>query len=217
MNGGLIFVLTISAIYFVPLVYGKLVKSKAVELKPNTPSKILLPEKRRIRRKRSSPKSVQQEDEFPDYDPTYNDEADWRSVVEPKFRKHPDYPPDWQRRRALVFIRDGGRCQSEQHRGGTCGWLRCEPSQIWNFAYNVRLLEDAHVDHIKLISFGGSHDLSNLQLLCARCHSLKHPGNTKLEAMVLPRIAPRGKERKKYLANFYKRKAPKPPDEDVPF
>jgi len=156
--------------------------------------------------------------EFPAYDPARNDESEWTQHVEPKFRKHPNYPPDWERRRALMFLRDGGRCQSKQHRGGTCGRLLCEPVQIWNFTYTEKLLVEAHVDHIRSISSGGDHHLSNLQLLCARCHSLKHPDNFKLGAMALPKLVPRGRGRKEYLRkHFYTRKAPKPPDKDVPF
>lgn len=156
--------------------------------------------------------------EFPAYNPNRNDESEWTQRVEPKFRKHPNYPPDWERRRALVFLRDGGKCQNNEHRGGKCGRLLCEPAQIWNFAYSEKLLVEAHVDHIKPISSGGDHHLPNLQLLCPRCHSLKHPDNFKLGAMALPKLVPRGRGRKEYLRkHFYTRKAPKPPDNDVPF
>src|SRR5260221_3655709 len=126
------------------------------------------------RRFNSRRRFLRDEETFPDYDRTHDDELNWRTVVEPRFRTHLDYPPDWQRRRALVFIRDRGKCQGKEHRGGTCGRLLCEPNQIWHFAYDVRLLVDAHVDHIKRISFCGDHDLTNLQLFCARCHSIKH-------------------------------------------
>ncbi|MGO9147525.1 MAG: HNH endonuclease [Desulfomonilia bacterium] len=36
-------------------------------------------------------------------------------------------------------------------------------------------LEGAHIHHIKEVSKGGDHSLSNLQLLCKDCHALKHP------------------------------------------
>ena len=84
-------------------------------------------QKSRTRRKRTIVYQ-QEENEFPDYDPTHNDEVEWRSLVEQKFRKRLGYPPDWERRRVLVFLRDRGRCQSKEHRGGTCGRLLCEPN-----------------------------------------------------------------------------------------
>ncbi|NOS71050.1 MAG: HNH endonuclease [Verrucomicrobia bacterium] len=215
MSTPLIVLLVLLGMFIVPWLFDKVIKPAAGgEITPK--SKEALPKpKNRIRRKRSL--VHQHEDEFPDYDPSHNDELEWKDIVELKFRKHPGYPPDWERRRVMVFLRDGGKCQSQEHRGGNCGRLLCEPDQIWHFTYNIKLLVDAHVDHIKPISVGGDHDLANLQLLCARCHSLRHPGNSKLDAMILPRIAPRGKERKKFLKTFYVRKAPKPPDSSVPF
>ena len=175
-----------------------------------------LPQKTRMRRKRSIVRLQQQEDVFPDYDPNHNDELEWRNLVEVKFRKYAGYPPDWERRRALVFLRDGGKCQGEEHRGGTCGRLLCEANQIWNFKYGVRLLVEAHVDHITPTSAGGDHSLENLQLLCPKCHALKH-GDWELATMGGLRI-PRGRGRSKYLRKyFFTRKAPKPPDERAPF
>lgn len=66
------------------------------------------------------------------------------------------YPDDWGERREEILARDGWECQ-------WCGST-----------------EDLEVDHITPISEGGSHDLSNLQTLCAECHAKKHPIQTKL-------------------------------------
>jgi 5-methylcytosine-specific restriction protein A len=62
-------------------------------------------------------------------------------------------PKDWQRRRQAVIRRDGGRCRR-------CG------------APGAR-----DVDHIRP---GDDHSLTNLQLLCRRCHGTKsaHEGTT---------------------------------------
>lgn len=216
MSTPLLILLVLLGIFIVPWLFEKFAKP-AGEQKARISGETFPQTKRRFRQ-RSIVHRQEAEDEFPDYDPDYNDELEWRSLVEAKFRKHAGYPPDWERRRVLVFLRAGGRCQSKDHRGGTCGRLLCEPNQIWNFAYSEKLLVDTHVDHIKSVSSGGDHDLENLQLLCARCHALKHPGNSKLGEMVLPRLVPRGRGRSKYLRKyFFTRKAPKPPDEDVPF
>jgi 5-methylcytosine-specific restriction endonuclease McrA len=218
MDPALIVLLILLGLMVFAWLVEKFAKPTASEPSEQKDDSTSFPQKTRIRRKRSIVRRQEQEDVFPDYDPSHNDESEWRSIVEKKFRKYPGRPPDWQRRRVLVFLRDGGRCQSKEHRGGTCGRLLCEPNQIWNFPYDVRLLVDADVDHIKPLSAGGDNDLANLQLLCARCHNLKHPGNSKLSARVLPRLVPRGRGRKKFLQKyFFTRKAPKPPDEDVPF
>jgi hypothetical protein len=62
------------------------------------------------------------------------------------------YPPDWDKRRKDVYERDGRQC-------GKCGSLN-------------RL----HLHHIKPLSKGGSNEISNLKLLCEKCHSKEHGG-----------------------------------------
>jgi hypothetical protein len=62
------------------------------------------------------------------------------------------YPPDWDARRAEVFIIDGRFCS-------VC-----------------RSKSQLQVHHITPLSKGGSNHLSNLQVLCESCHSVKHGG-----------------------------------------
>ena len=62
------------------------------------------------------------------------------------------YPPDWDERRHLLFNTEGNFCSK-------CG------SQPY-----------LHVHHIKPLSKGGSNELSNLKLLCKKCHSNEHGG-----------------------------------------
>lgn len=64
----------------------------------------------------------------------------------------PAYPENWDSLRQVVLERDGYRCRK-------CG-------------SNSRPLQ---VDHIVSLSHGGTNRLDNLQTLCLRCHSLKHP------------------------------------------
>lgn len=66
------------------------------------------------------------------------------------------YPPDWDRRRKIVYRRDDYRCQKCGAKGGPLG--------------NVEL----HCHHVRPISEGGSHQLENLQTLCRRCHNSVH-------------------------------------------
>jgi len=217
MNTPVVILLIFLAIFILPWLVEKFSKPvKSIEKSDDSIQPILLKDKKRTRKRIK--KNEETKEAFPDYDPKHDDEMEWRTITEAQFRKFNSYPPDWERRRVLVFLRDNGKCQSQQHRGGICGRLLCDPSQIWNFKYDVKLLVDAHVDHIAPIYSGGDHSLENLQLLCPICHALKHPNNSKLDAMTLPKLIPRGRGRKKYLqTKFYTRKAPKPPDDDVPF
>ena len=153
------------------------------------------------------------EEGFPRYNPSRNDEAIWRAEVETKFRQHPGYPPDWERRRVLVFLRDDGKCRNC---GRPCGHLLCEPDQIWGFDYDEKLVVDAHIHHAKNLASGGDHSLANLSLLCPRCHVRKHPKNSGLLAGVVTQFMGGGRRGNRYR-KYYRRKAPKPPEEDVPF
>jgi anti-sigma28 factor (negative regulator of flagellin synthesis) len=62
------------------------------------------------------------------------------------------YPPDWEARRKQIVEREGNKCSD-------CG--------------NWRHL---HLHHLKPLSKGGSNKISNLELLCEKCHSKKHGG-----------------------------------------
>jgi hypothetical protein len=106
-----------------------------------------------------------------------NDE--WEGSLELLNRTFGGYPPDWQRRRALVFIRAGGRCQKC---GFLIGRLACKPGKLRRYPIGTKLLHGADVHHVVEISRGGRHDLENLKLLCAHCHSSEHPENEHLKA-----------------------------------
>ena len=62
------------------------------------------------------------------------------------------YPPDWNKRRELVIQRDGELCDR-------CGSYR-----------------KLHLHHVISLGRGGSNKISNLKLLCEKCHSKKHGG-----------------------------------------
>lgn len=62
----------------------------------------------------------------------------------------------WEELRQQVWERDVGRCQ-----GPYCTEAPTTP------------LDSAHVDHIIPRSKGGSNKLTNLRLLCRRCHVLR--------------------------------------------
>ncbi len=59
--------------------------------------------------------------------------------------------------RPAVWQRDKGRCQGPY----------CQDLSEWSLA-----LEVGHIDHIKSGKLGSNH-ISNLRLLCPRCHSLR--------------------------------------------
>src|SRR4051812_37556628 len=61
----------------------------------------------------------------------------WERREEPRWRKAAIYPCDWERRRALVFVRDRGICQRCH---GPCGTLKCSPSAIWSYPVSIRLI-----------------------------------------------------------------------------
>lgn len=62
------------------------------------------------------------------------------------------YPPDWDTRKEQVIKRDGGSCS------------KC------------RRVRKLHLHHIKSLSSGGSNEISNLIILCEKCHSKQHGG-----------------------------------------
>lgn len=62
------------------------------------------------------------------------------------------YPPDWDERRKSLIEAKGNACN------------------------NCRSTLHLHVHHIKPLSKGGSNELSNLVMLCEKCHSAEHGG-----------------------------------------
>lgn len=66
------------------------------------------------------------------------------------------YPDDWPSRRTKVKKRDNWECQSCGRKGGPRGTAQL------------------HVHHIVPKSKGGGHELSNLKLLCDKCHANLH-------------------------------------------
>ena len=90
--------------------------------------------------------------------------------MEPSLRESEGYPDDWNWRRKEVFLRANGHCECCGKKTG-----RLSETTSSGIAFIEPLLRGAHVHHIKKISEGGDHSLSNLQLLCESCHSLKHP------------------------------------------
>jgi 5-methylcytosine-specific restriction endonuclease McrA len=63
------------------------------------------------------------------------------------------YDRSWRKHRMAIYVRDGGKCCDCQRIIGEKG--------KW------------HIDHIMSMARGGGNEASNLQLLCASCHSRK--------------------------------------------
>lgn len=218
MNSGIIIILLIAALYFVPILYqrfGRFFPLKG-ERPENQALEIVPPPVRRRHRTTSSRERVIYENEFPYYDPIRNHETVSRAEVEPKYRRYryANYPPDWERRRAMIFIKDEGRCGSC---GRPCGRLACEPHQLWGFSFDEHLLYDAHVHHKVHLSSGGDHGLGNLSLYCPRCHTREHPENSRLWASVVSRTLGGGRRGRKQNKDIFRRKAPRTTDDDFPF
>lgn len=72
-----------------------------------------------------------------------------RSPFKPKKKND----PEWQRARARVLKRCGGRCEAR--------WEGCAGAAH-------------HVHHMKRRSQGGTHDVSNLLACCFLCHNQIH-------------------------------------------
>ena len=207
MTKAIIVLLIIAAMFLVPWWFERSARSKTrTEQAPADKGPASRKRRRRIGWKR---RWKYEQETYPAYDPTKNDEFIWRTEIEPKYRKFSGRPPDWQRRRALVYVRDKGKCQKC---GRQCGHLACEPNQIWCFNFDEQLLYDADVHHAMHQARGGDHDLKNLLLHCVRCHSIEHPKSSALSGRLAWQGLGGGN-----VKNSYRRKAPKPRDNDVPF
>jgi len=77
----------------------------------------------------------------------------WLKKEEPLQRKALGYPIDWKIRREIRIKESIGICVS-------CG---------------QKINNNVHIHHIKPLSKGGDHSLSNLEVLCENCHFNKHP------------------------------------------
>jgi predicted restriction endonuclease len=66
-----------------------------------------------------------------------------------------------------VFLRDEGRCTFVNERGERCGADRY-----------------LHVHHIKMVSQGGTNELSNTATLCAAHHDLVHQLSFSIEGQI---------------------------------
>ena len=69
----------------------------------------------------------------------------------------------WERVRSSIYIRDKGTCQ------------KCRKEALWlhkrNGLKEFNIDDLGEIDHITAIALGGSNwDLTNLQLLCRKCH-----------------------------------------------
>jgi len=107
-------------------------------------------------------------------------ERNWRTSMEPLLRNSSGYPADWQRRRALVWIRAHGRCELCLRR---IGRLSCGHDEIWVLPPEEHLLFGAQVHHIQHRLRGGDHSMENLRLICDQCHAAEHPGNQNLREL----------------------------------
>ena len=204
MNVLVFFALFFGAMFLIPWLVTKFGSTNEGP-KETTPNRRPAIKPKRGRRKtKPQYRSLPPEEQFPYWNPLHDDEDGWRTEIEPKYRKHPGNPPDWERRRILVFFRDKGKCQKCRR---ACGHNACEEHQVWNFKFDEHLLYNADVHHVKHRSVGGDHGLDNLHLYCLRCHYSEHPNNSAIRARmdvmglggggskeILPIKAPRTKE-----------------------
>lgn len=86
------------------------------------------------------------------------------------FDYFPQYPPDWEARRTEV----------KKIKSNHCSICNFNPEPEYGYARGGRIYKkpkdkrSMHVHHIVPLSQGGSNKLSNLQLLCQKCHQGKH-------------------------------------------
>lgn len=77
----------------------------------------------------------------------------------------------WQQTRKRVWQRDQGRCQGPY----------CQdklPDSL--------LLNQAHIDHVRELYYGGTNASTNLRTLCRRCHVLR--ANKSHQGMIAPAL-----------------------------
>ena len=118
---------------------------------------------------------------------------EWKETIEPKLRDVKGYPEDWILRRREVFLRANGHCESCGKKLGRLAGETASPG----ISLTDSLIKDAHVHHIKKVSEGGDHSLSNLQLLCEPCHALKHPDRAILGMISRSQQAHKARRRKR--------------------
>ena len=82
----------------------------------------------------------------------------WMNEYANRISAGSENPSDWEERRKIVIMRDGGRCQR-------CGI--------------VVTIEHCHIHHVTRRADGGDHDLKNLVTLCRSCHVLM-PGHERM-------------------------------------
>ncbi|MDO6838256.1 HNH endonuclease [Paraglaciecola chathamensis] len=84
----------------------------------------------------------------------HKDSAGWYANERAKGNRHQrGYGKDWQQLREIVLQRDKAICQAHKRQG--------------------QIVSGNHVDHIKPKSMGGTDSLTNLEVLCSRCHNEK--------------------------------------------
>lgn len=202
------------AMFVVPWLFEKFCKSEPGKEKPQFDRELTSKPRPKFRKRKvhreSKPTRRSKEKEYSEFDPARNEQTEWENEVELQYRNFPRVlPPDWERRRALTYLKDNGKCQLC---GRQCGHLACDPEEIWNFKYDAHLLYDADVHHFKHRANGGRHNLENLGLYCLSCHSKEHPNNNSLWARKIWLAMGGGN-----VENCYRRKAPRKDDFEVPF
>jgi 5-methylcytosine-specific restriction endonuclease McrA len=142
---------------------------------------------------------------------------EWKVSEEPLYENEQGYPIDWKVRRQAVLLRDNFTCD------GCKLFIACRFVDSYDWGkdlYDNNLVtihhnrvgylnSGIHIHHIKKISDGGSHELTNLQLLCVNCHTIQ-PGHeflaktVKVEQYRAPNVA---KYHKSYRGNNKIKKA----------
>ncbi len=77
-----------------------------------------------------------------------------KDILEQIYDYYPDYPPDWEDRKKIKLLEMKWKCE-----------------KCWRF------LKEKHLHHIRPLWKGGSNKLTNLLLICERCHFKEHGVN----------------------------------------
>lgn len=105
--------------------------------------------------------------------------SNWVENKGKQYEKSQGYPIDWKIRRQAVLSRDNLTCQSCGNQFGSqfiataydWEWIFLNSNSETNRQPEVGYVcKGAHVHHIVKVSNGGTHELSNLKLLCESCH-----------------------------------------------